>query len=178
MDEAQAVLERSSAAVADNRLTCGSTIDVPDREPTRAVRLWSALIFAPSAFLIGVARWLQPAPGGVGTHRQLGMPPCAVLHVTGVPCPMCGCTTAVSLVAHGQWLRAIWTQPFGAAVGLAALGGLALSVIGLATGRWYGPSWFRVGWWWALYRWQLVVIGLAFFLLAWVWKIYSHAHGL
>jgi len=37
-----------------------------------------------------------------GTHRQLGLPPCAMKALTGVPCPSCGMTTSISLIMHGD----------------------------------------------------------------------------
>lgn len=71
---------------------------------------------------------VSPDPRGYDTHVQLGMVPCSWPVLYGIPCPTCGATTAACLLVHGQPLRAIYTQPFGAtvaAVGLLA-GGFAL----------------------------------------------------
>ncbi|MCK6542898.1 DUF2752 domain-containing protein [bacterium] len=68
------------------------------------------LIYFMVAFL-GIA--LEPSREGVGTHRQLGLPPCGFLTITGYPCPSCGLTTSVSLGMHGHWLDALRVQPFG-----------------------------------------------------------------
>ncbi|MCI0660998.1 MAG: hypothetical protein L0220_07990, partial [Acidobacteria bacterium] len=43
------------------------------------------LILLAGASLI-IARILQPSSRGVGTHEQLGLPPCPFLHLTGIPC--------------------------------------------------------------------------------------------
>lgn len=68
------------------------------------------LIYFTVAFL-GIV--LEPSRDGVGTHQQLGLPPCGFLTMTGYPCPSCGLTTSVSLGMHGWWLEAFRVQPFG-----------------------------------------------------------------
>jgi hypothetical protein len=90
------------------------------------------------------AAWIDPydatgRPLAHGTHRQLGLPPCMLNLVTGLPCPACGMTTSVSLLAHGDpaaaW-RANWA---GAAIGLlgaAATLWLLACAAGLPAGRW------------------------------------------
>src|SRR5687768_5235486 len=57
-----------------------------------------------------------PDPRGHGTHEQLGLLPCWMIHATGIPCPGCGVTTAISLLVHGDWRAALATQPFGVLV--------------------------------------------------------------
>src|SRR5687768_15883893 len=47
--------------------------------------MWSLLV---------VASMLQPDSRGMGTHEQLGMPPCTFLFLTGIRCPSCGMTTS------------------------------------------------------------------------------------
>ena len=71
-----------------------------------------ALFLIASASLV-TARLLQPAPRGVGTHEQLGLPPCAFLHLTGVPCPSCGLTTSFAHAARLHFQEAFFAQPFG-----------------------------------------------------------------
>ncbi len=119
--------------------------------------------------MMGLAHfYLTPDPRGVETHRQLGLPPCGFYRMTGIPCMTCGCTTiTVTHVAHGQFLQAIITQPFGAAVGFLALILLALAPIGLVTGRWVGPSTFTMG-----FYWQKILYGtLGLLGAAWGYKI-------
>ena len=38
----------------------------------------------------------------MGTHVQMGLPPCTFQVMTGVPCPSCGLTTSMALLAHGD----------------------------------------------------------------------------
>ena len=51
-------------------------------------RLVGVVLAAPSSVVLGLSAWLEPAAGGVGTHKQLGLNGCAVLTATGWPCPM------------------------------------------------------------------------------------------
>ena len=59
------------------------------------------------------ARVLTPSPEGVGTHQQLGLPPCSFEVITGHGCPGCGMTTAFSHMAHGEVSEAFGANPMG-----------------------------------------------------------------
>lgn len=87
--------------------------------PPGAARAWQearprALLLSGLGAVLTVARLLEASPAGLGTHRQLGLPPCVFHHVTGVPCPMCGATTAFAHAMHGEWGRALACHPVGA----------------------------------------------------------------
>jgi hypothetical protein len=60
------------------------------------------------------AAFLRPDPSGQGTHRQLGLPPCAYLVLTGQRCPSCGLTTAFAWAVRGRVDRAWRANPAGA----------------------------------------------------------------
>jgi len=70
---------------------------------------WSALVATP----VFIATQLRPDTSGLGTHRQLGLPPCAFYFFTGFPCPFCGMTTSWTWAAHGQLMKSFITQPMG-----------------------------------------------------------------
>lgn len=91
-----------------------------------------------------VAAWLDPydasgRPLPHGTHRQLGLPPCLLNLITGLPCPACGMTTSVSLLVHGNpasaW-RVNWAGTLIGLLGAAATLWLAVTAVGLPAGRW------------------------------------------
>jgi hypothetical protein len=141
--------------------------------PALTIRIWSAFAFSICAGMLGVGLWLTPSPTGTGTHRELGLPPCAFFERTGYPCPTCGCTTAVSHFAHGQFLSSLLTQPFGFCVALVALLILPLAAWGVISGKWRGPSMFTMGWYWQFWLYG----GLTILLLAWAYKIISVKTG-
>lgn len=57
---------------------------------------------------------LTPSATGVGTHTQLGLPPCGFLLLFHVPCPACGLTTAFAHLAHGSLRASLAAHPLGA----------------------------------------------------------------
>lgn len=91
--------------------------DDPDE---RSLALWvRGLLVGMTAGLVvvfSIALWLDPyqadgSPRRLATHRQLGLPPCTFVEVTGFPCPACGMTTSFSLLVHADpigSLRANW----------------------------------------------------------------------
>lgn len=114
-----------------------------------------------------VLRFLaSPDERGYGTHEQLGLPPCMTMELAGFPCPGCGVTTSVTLMAHGRFLDAFWTQPFGVLTAILipffALGALWVHLRGLDL---YDTVFGRG----RMKRW--VVPGVLFMAVAWVYKI-------
>jgi len=79
----------------------------------RQDRLVGLVLFLPSAVILGIAMWLTPDPAGMGTHQQLGLGGCAILTISGYPCPMCGMTTTFTHLAHLQFIKGFINQPFG-----------------------------------------------------------------
>ena len=75
--------------------------------------LWFGFALAALAVLV-IARLLHPDPRGLGTHTQLGLPPCAFHALTGLPCPTCGLTTSFAYMARWQITSAIAAHPLGA----------------------------------------------------------------
>jgi len=82
-----------------------------------------------------VALYLEPSPKGLGTHQQLGIPPCTLHFLTGRPCPSCGLTTSVSAIFHGYWALAWRANPFGFLVSAVVLGFGLNSLVALFTTR-------------------------------------------
>jgi len=78
----------------------------------RWIRLVWSMIGGAGLAVLAIARWLTPDPSGMGTHEQLGLPPCGFLYLTKLPCPTCGLTTSFAHMArlqftpawHAHWL--------------------------------------------------------------------------
>lgn len=97
-------------------------------QPRRVVRATRSRLAAAAAAGAGVvvflvAAWIHPydANGQAllhGTHRQLGLPPCLMLRLTGMPCLSCGMTTSVSLVMHGDLTAAVRANWAGAVISM------------------------------------------------------------
>ncbi len=80
------------------------------------------LLIVGSLVLIGgfvLAYQLDPDPRGFGTHQRLGLPPCTIRTLFGIPCPSCGMTTSFANITKGHWQAAIHAN----------LAGLVLSLI-------------------------------------------------
>lgn len=84
--------------------------------------------------LLLVAASLSPSPAGIGTHQQLGLPPCTWPVAFGVVCPACGMTTAFAHAARGDLLSSFVTQPFGAILAIATAMVVVLGAYGAVTG--------------------------------------------
>jgi len=130
-----------------------------------AARPIAAVILGASLSVLAVAAWLKPNPAGMGTHTQLGLPPCTAVVVTGYPCPTCGMTTAFAHTVRGQLLAAFWAQPAGFALALATIAAAVLSAITVTTGLVPRVNWVTVKPTW-------VVLGLGAVILGgWCFKL-------
>ncbi len=83
------------------------------RAYSRQDRAQYLLLLLLASTVLVIARLLPPSPRGVGTHQQLGLPPCFFLKLTGLPCPSCGLTTSFAHAAKLHFYHALLTQPFG-----------------------------------------------------------------
>ncbi len=92
------------------------------------------LLCVASSVLV-LARVLEPAASGVGTHEQLGLPPCGMLVFTGLPCPACGLTTAFAHLARFELALSIHANPLGLPLFLLTLACVPLSLVWLLRGR-------------------------------------------
>lgn len=104
-----------------------------------AERVGQAVVLAVLVGLAGLGLALSPSATGVGTHCQLGLPPCGLYVTTGRPCPTCGVTTAFVLAAHGRVAEAMAVQPFGCVLFLLVAAGAAGLLAALAFGRSLAP---------------------------------------
>jgi len=121
-----------------------------------------------SVLVLSLCSLVGPAPEGVGTHYRFGLPRCSYLVRYGIPCPTCGATTSVSLLARGRPLSALRTHLGAFVVGCA----LALSIP-------FSLMCALLGWQWmvhlrkvSLHAWAGVVcLLLALFLIDWPQRV-------
>lgn len=111
--------------------------------PGRA-RAMGAVVFLGCITLLGIAASLTPSPVGLGSHRQLGLPPCMMITISGYPCPTCGMTTAFAHTVRGNLLAAFRAQPTGMLLALATAAAAALSLSVLFTAKVWTVNWYRL----------------------------------
>ncbi len=129
-------------------------LGMPKRVPF-AHRRWAGIIALGCLTVLVVAAVLRPDPSGMGTHQQLGLPPCGFKSVFGLPCPTCGMTTSFTNAAHAHPVAAVQAQPFGAILALISAITFWLSLhvaitgstLGLTAGQLIGPRlpWLLIG---------------------------------
>ncbi len=68
-----------------------------------------------------IARGLEPSPSGLGTHQQMGLPPCTFRLVFNMRCPSCGMTTSWAHLARGNLWAALRANSGGAVLGLLSM---------------------------------------------------------
>ena len=131
-------------------------------------RLVGLALLVPTWTVPGIALSLTPDPAGMGTHRQLGLGSCAILSMTGLPCPMCGMTTTFTHLAHLHLVEGTLNQPFGLFLFLATV--LGAVVGGLDVIRPAG-RWRRVVKWIEHRETALAVFLLVGMALGWIYEI-------
>ncbi|TWU32926.1 DUF2752 domain-containing protein [Novipirellula artificiosorum] len=89
-------------------------------------RILAVLVAAMPLSLLITASQLHPDPDGLGTHQQLGFPPCTSRVLFGVRCPSCGMTTSWAYFMHGQWYASASTNLGGFLLAFAAWGTIAV----------------------------------------------------
>lgn len=102
----------------------------------RYQRVWLAVLGTGLVALLSVAVWLRPEPSGIGTHQQLGLPPCSFRVLFGVPCPTCGMSTSWACLVRGRLVAACRANVGGTLLGLLALAGVPWSLAAAVRGRW------------------------------------------
>jgi len=186
MDSLESVAESGPAggsAAADARtVPPGATGATGGADPawrgTRSgLRAWwrhrwqAAIMFAVCSGLLAVSAMLTPSEAGIGTHQQLGLPPCGFELATGAPCMTCGMTTAFSHAADGNLPASFFTQPTGALLAVLVAAGAIVSGWALISGMALGPlfSW--------LMRPRHAVLLVVLLLAGWAYKMAIHLGG-
>lgn len=114
MAEARSLIEtQPDAAVV-------SDIGTSDLSPSpalgalsRSARLAVLVLVLLCATPLVTACFLQPASAGLGTHQQLGLPPCSMRFLLGIRCPACGMTTSWAHFVRGSWPASVQSNSAG-----------------------------------------------------------------
>jgi len=128
-------------------------------------RLSAAVIFVGCAVLLAVAARLHPDGRGLGSHEQLGFPPCSFVVLFGRPCPTCGMTTAFAHAVRGELIAALRVQPAGLAAALATMVTACAALSVMVTGKVWMVNWYRVSPGWIVAGCVLLILG------AWAYKL-------
>jgi hypothetical protein len=86
---------------------------------------WLAWLAAGAVLALAWAALAAPHAAGVG-------PLCALRRATGLACPTCGVTRALTLLARGAWRESLALHPWGAALALQLAGAWILWAVWLA----------------------------------------------
>ena len=86
----------------------------------------------------GLALSLEPDSRGFGTHRQLGLAPCTVRTLFGIPCPTCGMTTCFANFVRGEILPAARASTSGLLLAIACAAQLPWIAMSVCRGRLLG----------------------------------------
>jgi Protein of unknown function (DUF2752) len=107
-------------------------------------------IAAGLAAVFAVALWIRPYdPDGrplvMGTHRQIGLPPCTFYSLTKLPCPSCGMTTSFALLVRGDIWNSLRANAVGTLLAAFCLALIPWNVASAIRGRLYFVgSWEQV----------------------------------
>ncbi len=115
--------------------------------------------------LLAVGTWLSPSPEGMGTHQQLGLPPCTMLFLFGIRCPGCGMTTSWAYMLEGQLVKSFQTNSAGALLCLLALWAAPITAWLAYRGK---PT--RTGWF-SRYSAYGLLIALSVAVVDWIYRL-------
>lgn len=118
------------------RLSCNRSPDSDSAGLTKAARWSCAATALLAATMLAVALWLAPEPRGIGTHEQLGLPPCRFVTAWQIRCPSCGMTTAWAHAVRGQMAQALAANVGGTLLAWAAMAAVPWTLAAACTGRW------------------------------------------
>lgn len=144
-----------------------SLLCVPSQSPVLSSA--ERILLSAAAALVAagwiLAACLIPDPRGHGTHQQLGLPPCTIRVVLGLPCPACGLTTSASLLMRGQIAAAGRVNP----------ASLILYPTATLCAMWFACCGIY-GRWWCTPRPEPLILAVLLFALAvllasWVWQL-------
>lgn len=106
----------------------------------RGLLVLAALAMATVLFL---ATRIHPYDGdgkplSMGSHRQLGLPACSFVEMTGKPCPSCGMTTSFALLMAGDVVNSMRANFVGTFLAVFCIAAIPWSLVATWKGRYPG----------------------------------------
>ncbi len=95
---------------AESQSGWGSCPGLGERRIEARIRFFAAITALVPLLALGLARHLEPNSSGLGTHQQLGLPPCSMRLILGIRCPGCGMTTSWAHLTRGNWYESLRTS--------------------------------------------------------------------
>jgi hypothetical protein len=135
--------------------------DRPIGAKLRISMLVGALLFAAPLFVAG---YLTPQSDGLGTHQQLGLPPCTIRMLWGVRCPSCGMTTSWAYFVRGQWMLGFRSNIAGVMLAMLATSAVVVFLSGSVIGKMPGHGYLLVLTCGMVLTWMVAIA-------QWVWRI-------
>ncbi len=130
-------------ASGQGRMASEMRTSVPGTIRYNQLQRWLLLASATCVLaLLVTAACLRPSASGLGTHQQLGLPPCTSIVLWGVRCPSCGMTTSWALLLRGQAMAAVQANIGGTFLALIALAYVPISCYFSILGRSSRRGWF------------------------------------
>lgn len=113
---------------------------------------------------LGVAGRLKPHRDGLGTHQQLGLPPCTIRVMWGIRCPSCGMTTSWAYFVRGQVWMSLRSNVAGTLLAIIASSAVILLFLGFASGKMPGRECLVLAAWVMVLTWIVAIAD-------WVWRL-------
>ncbi|MGY8769287.1 MAG: DUF2752 domain-containing protein [Pirellulales bacterium] len=86
--------------------------------------------------LLVIASGLTPSAQGMGTHQQMGLPPCTFATQFGMRCPSCGMTTSWSHLMNGNLFGSVQVNSAGCLLGILAVISGPWALVSAIRGTW------------------------------------------
>ena len=116
--------------------------------------------------MLAVAAVLTPSPTGLGTHQQLGLPPCSTRWLFGIRCPGCGMTTSWAWMMKGNGWRSFQSNAGGAIFCILAIWAAPIAAYVAWLGKGTRSAWF------SRYGLMALVLALIVTIVDWIYRIY------
>jgi hypothetical protein len=115
--------------------------------------------------LLGTAKVMTANQSGLGTHQQLGLPPCSVRVLYGIRCPSCGMTTSWAHLLDGNLVASLGVNPAGTLLCFLAILAAPMTLWMAWSGQGTQSGWF------IRFNMVTLILALAISLIDWIVRL-------